>query len=159
MRKILDNFVSTFKVIILTGVLFSVNLSVVSAKSEDQGKLILEISGFRNDDGQGLAAIIVYPEDFPKSRRALKKAKFQIINGKAHVEWDNVPYGTYAIAMFHDENGNLEFDRSYFLGLPKEGYGYSRDAKPRNGPPSFEQAKFDFKEKEKILTIHVQYLF
>jgi uncharacterized protein (DUF2141 family) len=54
---------------------------------------------------------------------------------------DVVP-GRYAIAVLHDENGNGKVDRALGL-MPKEGFGFSRDAPVRMGPPSFKQASFD----------------
>lgn len=47
--------------------------------------------------------------------------------------------GTYAIQAFHDENENLDLDRT-LLGFPKEGVGFSNDAPIRFGPPRFRDA-------------------
>ena len=47
--------------------------------------------------------------------------------------------GRYAVAVFHDENGNGEFDQG-FLGIPLEDYGFSNDATAFLGPPDFEEA-------------------
>src|SRR3546814_16611886 len=49
--------------------------------------------------------------------------------------------GTYAIAIYHDENGDRKFDRS-MLGLPEEGYGFSNNAAVVLAPPSFDAVKF-----------------
>jgi uncharacterized protein (DUF2141 family) len=51
----------------------------------------------------------------------------------------NVKPGRYAIAIFHDLNGNGKLDRN-FIGLPSEPYGFSNDV-GRRGPPSFEGAQ------------------
>jgi uncharacterized protein (DUF2141 family) len=50
-----------------------------------------------------------------------------------------VPPGTYAIQAFHDENDNMDLDRT-FIGFPKEGLGFSNDAPMKYGPPSFDDA-------------------
>ena len=52
-----------------------------------------------------------------------------------------LPNGTYAIGIFVDTNDNNEMDRN-FLGVPKEQYGFSNDAKGSFGPPSFKDASF-----------------
>jgi uncharacterized protein (DUF2141 family) len=50
-----------------------------------------------------------------------------------------VPKGTWAVLVYQDENGNGELDRN-FIGIPKENYGFSRDAASRFGPPGFDEA-------------------
>ncbi len=54
----------------------------------------------------------------------------------------DVPPGRYAVALLHDENNNGKADRAALL-IPKEGFGFSRDAKVRFGPPRFGDAAFD----------------
>jgi uncharacterized protein (DUF2141 family) len=52
-----------------------------------------------------------------------------------------LPEGRYAIKLFLDLNGNGEVDTN-FLGIPKEPYGFSNNAKGTLGPPSFDAAAF-----------------
>jgi uncharacterized protein (DUF2141 family) len=46
------------------------------------------------------------------------------------------PPGVYGILVHHDMNGDGQVDRT-FLGLPREGVGFSRNARIRFGFPSF----------------------
>ena len=46
--------------------------------------------------------------------------------------WRSRRAGRYAVQAFLDENGNGEVDRALF-GIPKEGVGFSNDAKIRLG--------------------------
>ncbi len=48
--------------------------------------------------------------------------------------------GTYAVAIYHDENNNHHLDRT-LLGLPAEGYGFSNNIKPLLGLPSFDSVR------------------
>jgi uncharacterized protein (DUF2141 family) len=50
-----------------------------------------------------------------------------------------VPKGTWAVLVYQDENGNGELDRN-LIGIPKENYGFSRDAASKFGPPGFDEA-------------------
>ncbi|MGZ9114881.1 MAG: DUF2141 domain-containing protein [Brevundimonas sp.] len=50
--------------------------------------------------------------------------------------------GRYAVAVFHDTDGNGRLS-TWPIGLPKEAYGFSRNARGRFGPPAFEAAAFD----------------
>ncbi len=55
----------------------------------------------------------------------------------------DVPAGTYAIAAYHDVNGDGKMNRVPFVGLPLEPYGFSNDARGQFGAPSFANASFD----------------
>ena len=55
-----------------------------------------------------------------------------------------LPAGQYAVGIFHDVNLNNKMDNN-FLGLPKEQYGFSNNARALFGPPSFEDAAFELK--------------
>ena len=69
----------------------------------------------------------------------------------------NVASGKYAIALLHDENANGKADRALSM-IPKEGFGFSRDAKVRMGPPNFRDAVFDFAGDSASQTIRMRYL-
>ena len=64
----------------------------------------------------------------------------------------DLPPGTYAIAVLHDENDNGKMDYR-LLRLPKEPYGFSNDVVPRLGPPKFEAAAFSVGEEAVALDI------
>ena len=42
--------------------------------------------------------------------------------------------GDYALAVIHDENGNGQLDT--FAGIPREGYGFSRNAPSASARPA-----------------------
>jgi uncharacterized protein (DUF2141 family) len=68
--------------------------------------------------------------------------------GSVTYRYDVSP-GTYAIGIFHDVNLNNQLD-NYFLGVPKEQYGFSNDARGFMGPPSFNDAAFPVKGRTEI---------
>jgi uncharacterized protein (DUF2141 family) len=57
----------------------------------------------------------------------------------------DVPPGSWAVLAYQDANGNGELDRN-FIGIPSENYGFSRDARGKFGPPSFEDAVITVRE-------------
>ncbi|NOS91716.1 MAG: DUF2141 domain-containing protein, partial [Cyclobacteriaceae bacterium] len=69
---------------------------------------------------------------------------------------DNLPAGTYGISVMHDANSNEKMD-SNFIGMPKEGFGFSNNAKGSFGPPSYEKTKLDFNTSKQI-SIAMTYL-
>ena len=115
-------------------------------------KIEVEIKGFKND--KGAAMIGLYNTEDSFMRTGIKSAKTIVKNKKTYAVFTNVPAGTYAISMFHDENANGKIDRN-FVGIPKEGYGTSNDAKGFMGPPKYEDAKFEL-TADKKLVINVQ---
>ena len=64
--------------------------------------------------------------------------------------------GVYAVAVYHDENDNHHFDRS-LIGLPVEGYGFSRNAAIFMGPPSFASVRFDVGAGDTRIAISLRY--
>ncbi len=74
------------------------------------------------------------------------------------VTFDDVPQGTYAVAAFHDENGNGRLDLRDGGGPPTEGIGTSNQAGPPTGPPQFENARFVLDRDALELTVPLHYL-
>lgn len=56
---------------------------------------------------------------------------------------DELPYGDYAIAVYHDKNANGKLDTNV-VGIPKERYGFSNNARGRFGPASWNDSFFTF---------------
>ena len=67
------------------------------------------------------------------------------------IEWqiENLAYGQYAIAVYHDKNKNGKLDTN-MLGIPLEEYGFSNNARSRFGPASWSQAKFTVNERNAV---------
>ncbi len=63
--------------------------------------------------------------------------------GVTRVTVRGVPPGRYAAQAFLDENGNKKVDRGLF-GIPKEGVGFSNDARITFEPPKFADAVFSY---------------
>ncbi len=102
-------------------------------------ELRVDVTGLRTGNGAVHVAIYAVPEQFPESdgmvAEAIVKAK---LNGIQAV-FSGLPEGAYALAAFHDENGNRKFDQGLF-GIPLEGYGFSNGATVFFGPPAFSEA-------------------
>jgi uncharacterized protein (DUF2141 family) len=67
----------------------------------------------------------------------------------------HVPYGTYAIKAYHDQDLSKTMPRGLF-GKPKTDYGFSNNPVIHFGPPSFEQTQFSFSANNKEITIKMQ---
>ena len=84
------------------------------------------------------------------------KLENPVTTGKDGVYWFYADNGRYAIALLHDENGNGKIDKA--LMIPREGFGFSRDAPLRMGPPSFKDAAFDVDAKGVNQSIRMRYI-
>ena len=126
--------------------------------AQTSGTLIIEIESFRNDDGKVAISVHNGEDGFPGGEETMVQATFAIIeNGKAIVEFENLPFGEYAVSAYHDEDTNQELDINW-LGIPKEGTGASNDAKGKMGPPKYEDARFEFKEDKLKIQFEINYL-
>jgi len=129
-----------------------------SLHAEPKGvKVVAQMSDFKSDKGQVLMALFKSADDFPtKMERATLRGKATIKGKKATYVFKDVPPGVWAVAAVHDENKNGKMDTN-FLGIPKEGWGTSRNARSRIGPPSFDDAKFTVKQGDRSFKIKMTY--
>lgn len=115
------------------------------------------VTGLRSVKGEVVACLTMRPDTFPECQRD-PDAKAVRVPAAAIVQIDfgPVPAGRYAIALFHDENGNGRLDKR--LMLPREGYGFSRNAPVVMGPPRFGRAAFATGEQGHHETIRMRYI-
>jgi len=130
---------------------------LVGATLPQPSSVSIEIEGLRSAHGQVLACLTADSKSFPdcqKDPHALHVSA-PAINGEA-VQFKDVAPGRYAVALFHDENGNGRMDK--MLMVPREGYGFSRDAPIQFGPPKFGAASFPVGAAQVRTAIHMRYL-
>jgi uncharacterized protein (DUF2141 family) len=87
---------------------------------------------------------------------ALQRRWCPIAGGASACAFDPIPSGTYAVACFHDENGNGKLDTGLF-GIPTEGTVASNHARGSMGPPSFEKARFAFAGMATVMELKMGY--
>ena len=116
------------------------------------------VTDLRSGDGQVLACLTSKPKAFPDCSKDPKALSVKIKAGATvNFAFHDVPPGTYAISLLHDENANGKPDKA--LMIPKEGFGFSRDAKVRMGPPAFDAAAFTVGGNPVHQRIRMRYLF
>ncbi len=116
--------------------------------------LDVEIIGLNSDEGDVHIAVYDLPERFPDSDGMIAETRVSISKGRATMIFRNLDAGRYAVAVYHDANGNHSFDQAIF-GLPLEDYGFSNDARVFFAPPSFEEAAFELSEPRTKITIRL----
>jgi uncharacterized protein (DUF2141 family) len=137
----------------LAGLLYGALLvSPIHAQSSASpaGALTVEVVGLDSDDGTVRVALddaSSYEED-----ENVRAASISVQDGTAQWIVADVSPGTYAVRLYHDENGNEELDTN-LLGIPQEAFGFSNDAGGRFGPPDFEDAAFTLPADSLSITI------
>lgn len=105
----------------------------------------VQIHGVRNTNGDIACAIFNAAEGYPEeSTKAYKFIRMASPGNSAICQFHDIPPGTYAVAVFHDENANGKLDKN-FLGIPREGYGASNNVRPKMSAPAFKDAAFSVK--------------
>jgi len=118
----------------------------------------ITVTNLRNNEGVVMACMTADPDRFPRCRNDADSHRASVpANGQIVLRFDNVRPGTYAIALLHDENENGRADRALSM-IPREGFGFSRDAAVRMGPPDFEDAAFTVGASPVSQTIKMRYM-
>ena len=118
----------------------------------------IAITALRSHKGVVRACMTASPELFPRCQGDDAAYSIVLPAGEATtLTFDGVRPGTYAIALLHDENDNGRVDRALGM-MPKEGFGFSRDAPVRMGPPEFDDAAFQVRASSIRQTIRMRYM-
>lgn len=121
--------------------------------------LTIKVVGARNAKGKIRVALFQSPEGFPeKGSAALRREQAEIDSRTMSVEvvFRDLPQGTYAVSVLHDENMNGKLDKN-FLGIPQEGYGASNNPGKKMRAPNFDEAKFSMKPPAQAIQIKLIY--
>ena len=130
--------------------------------------LTVEIAGIRSNDGVivlGLydssggfdLALKVFdnPDGFVRDTGRFLGASIRADTGIRRTVFSSLPPGRYAVIVFQDSNRDGRIDKN-ILGIPKEAYGFSRNASGFLGPPSFEDAAIDVSDGGLSIQIDMQ---
>lgn len=118
--------------------------------------LVVRIDKLRSADGVVRLALYDGDERFLQSGGARAGADPKAAADGVEVVFPQLPPGRYAVATYHDENGNGAFDTG-LLGLPLEGFGFSNDAPVLLGPPSFADAAVSVPAEGATIVVRMRY--
>lgn len=117
-------------------------MALLFAADQSSSKLTLKVTGIRNDKGVVRALLFKGETGFPDDpAKAIRNASVKISGTQAEIVFDDIQPGTYAISVFHDSENSGKL-RTNFLGIPRDGYGFSNNSMGTFGPPSFKDASF-----------------
>ena len=121
-------------------------------------KATLEIrfTGIRTSKGKIAIGINRSEEGWPrKPHLEYNWVKGKLNDGVFIAKIEDLPYGTYAVSVLDDENSNLEMEM--FMGIPKEGWGFSMNPPFKLSAPKFNDCSFTIDQTEKQISIDLRY--
>ncbi len=125
--------------------------------TEGNTRLDVTFTGLHNAKGQ--ITIVIYgdrPEDFLVKGKRLVKQRIPAQTGSVSVCLALPAPGHYALAAYHDEDGDGKLNRS-FIGVPTEGYGFSNDAPAVMGLPAFSDVLFNAGPGDTAIKVAIRY--
>ena len=124
-------------------------------RTATSSKLTVQVQGVRQPRGE--VAITIYPDQKRRFLAKGGKVARERVKAAASVRtcfW--LPAGGYAVAIYHDSDGDRDFDRT-LVGLPAEGFGFSNDPETKVGLPPLSAVRFQL-SGEKTVPIQMKYL-
>ncbi len=132
---------------------------LAASADTNSGKLSLHITGLNNDKGVVRIALFnsksTYSDSDASGQQAFKKDVSPIKDKSCDYTFEALPYGEYAIKIFHDEDNSGNFIRGAF-GIPKVQYAFSNNAHGMMGPASYDKAKFTLNRQTMTMPIKMQ---
>ena len=120
------------------------NISLADMNNSDHGNLYIIVKGISSDDGTVMIALFNSRNDYEadgEKNNAFIAVSADVSNQSSEYVFKDIPYGEYAIKLFHDKNGNSKLDKNFFGG-PKEPYGFSNNIQKKLSQPAWESVMF-----------------
>ncbi len=113
------------------------NQLTVNVKNLVPNKGFVEVALYNKSDG------------FLKEKTRFRRERIKVVGNAVQYSFKNLPHGNYAIATYQDENGNGICDRN-LLGIPKEGYAFSQNFKPKIAAPNFDDVRLSVNKNTSV---------
>lgn len=135
---------------LVTFTIFSISQHVLA-----QNTVPISLQNIKGNSGTMQIAVYDKTESFPKVGGTFRLIQFKIADGLSNYSIKDLPNGEYAIAIHHDENSDGKMNTN-MLGIPKEGYAFSKNFKPKFSAPKFSDCAIQV-NGDKKLTIEMIY--
>ncbi|WP_297694844.1 DUF2141 domain-containing protein [uncultured Eudoraea sp.] len=129
--------------------LLFLNLLLLPLMMFSQNKLSVDVTGVKNDNGSVHVAVYDSSDSFLDSDKMFSGGTSKAQLGNTWVIIDDLPDGEYALAIFHDEDGDDELDTNW-IGIPKEPICFSIGKMKTFGPPKYSECSFKVEGDKEI---------
>lgn len=130
---------------------FTLLICINQNLNTQQSNISLTVTNGIPNKGSIWVALYQNEKGFPSNAKNSFKSVKGVVSEKgiSNIILTEIPAGEYAISVFQDENNDGVLNTN-FVGIPKEGYGFSNDAHKPFGPPDFNDCVFVHKSETKI---------
>lgn len=151
MAQQINSSIFVLKISYMKHIIFLTLFTIITSLLFSQtANVTVKIKGIQEVKGTMNFAVYDNAENYSKSKNYYAGESIKIASAIFEYVFKDIPNGIYAISLFQDEDENGELNTNW-IGMPKELFGFSNDAKGRMGPPSFEDASFIVKEDMEII--------
>ncbi len=123
-------------------------LITINATLFAQHHFTVEVSDLVPDKGAVYLGLYNKKGGFLKEKTAIANVKVKAVGSKVSYTFKNLPVGEYAVAVYQDVNNNGKCDRN-LIGYPTEGFGFSKNYRPKLSAPAFDEVKIAVKQSTK----------
>ena len=120
-------------------------------------RLDVAVDHLRSTKGLLRVCLTADPGNFPACVDDADAVTRTVPAGTRSLRFEGLPHGSYAVAVIHDENANSRLDT--FAGIPREGFGFSRNPAIGFGPPRFAAARFTVAGDAERQQVRMRYIF
>jgi len=136
--------------------LFAITLfTSLATSAQNSCTLEVVVTGLKSTEGQIMISINKGPDGWPESNFLEQRFIPKFTAPNFTIVFKDLPYGNYAVGLLHDKDKNGEMTKN-FIGMPKEGFAFSRDYKVVFRAPKYDEANFELNSPKKTMTIKIQ---
>jgi uncharacterized protein (DUF2141 family) len=120
--------------------------------------LTVTINGIKNKQGQLCLSLFENELGFPSNgNNAIQIYCLEVTDTQLEVKFPNLQAGNYAVAVFHDANNDGTLNRNW-LGIPTEGFGFSKNPNILKGIPKFVDSAIIVTDSHTNIEIQIKYI-
>jgi len=127
-------------------------VALTTAGTAQAGDLTIELSNLGDATGKVMLNLLRNDAQMQNAEPAEASMMLNPSADGIRFTLHNLPAGTYGVQVMHDENGNGELDAN-LVGMPKEPWGFSNNAKGRFGPPKWQDVQFTIDSEAVVQSI------
>lgn len=131
-------------------------LLALTTGATSTGSLDVRVDRLRSTKGVLRICLTADPKNFPGCVDDARAITRTVPASDRGAMFEGLPQGQYAVSVIHDANNNAKLDT--ILGIPREGFGFSRNPAINFGPPRFKAAEFGVEAAPVTQHIEMRYL-
>ncbi len=117
--------------------------------------LQVDVEGLRDRNGL-LRFCLTRAADYLKCDKDPAAVRLSIPASSPQASFPHLPIGEWSLLLIHDSNGNGKLDTRF--GIPREGFGFSRNPTIGFGPPRAEAVRFALPAGMFHQTVRLRYI-